>query len=96
MTLAGAQLMHVFNMRNSGASLLRNDVTRNRFVWGAIALCIALLAIAVYVPPFQRVLDTQALSPLQWLIVAAFSIAPVPMDVLARTVRHAFRSRETD
>jgi Ca2+-transporting ATPase len=92
MTLAGAQLMHVFNMRNWGAGLLDNDVTRNPFVWGAIALCIALLALAVYLPLFQSVLDTRPLSSSQWLVVLGLSLAPIPADYVVRILRKAIRA----
>jgi Ca2+-transporting ATPase len=35
LTLAFAQLWHVFNMRDRDSSLLWNDVVRNGYVWGA-------------------------------------------------------------
>ena len=43
LTLAFGQLWHVFNMRDTRAGLFRNKVTRNTYVWGALALCIAIL-----------------------------------------------------
>jgi Ca2+-transporting ATPase len=39
-TLALAQLWHVFNMRNWRERLLVSQVTRNSYVWMAIALCL--------------------------------------------------------
>ena len=51
LTLAFAQLWHVFNMRSRGSSRCRNEITRNPFVWAAIVLCAGLLLAAVYVPP---------------------------------------------
>ena len=49
LTLAFAQLWHVFNMRHPQTGLLRNEVTRNPWLWGALVLCTALLA----VPPYR-------------------------------------------
>jgi magnesium-transporting ATPase (P-type) len=34
LTLAFAQLWHVFDMRERGSSFARNDVTENAYVWG--------------------------------------------------------------
>ena len=39
LTLAFAQLWHVFNMRHPRSGLLRNEVTRNPWLWGALLLC---------------------------------------------------------
>ena len=50
LTLALAQIWNVFNMRDAGARLLLNDVTRNPYVWGAIALCLGLIASALWLP----------------------------------------------
>ena len=43
LTLAFAQLWHVFNMRGRGSGVFRNAVTRNPYVWMAVALCTAIL-----------------------------------------------------
>jgi Ca2+-transporting ATPase len=91
MTIAVAQVLHVFNMRDAGAPLLRNAVTRNPYVWGAIALCGAMLAAAVYAPELQRVLRTAGLSWAQWGVVIGFSAVPVALDTLVRAIRRAAR-----
>ena len=39
LTLAFAQLWHVFNMRNSRSGILKNEITRNPMLWGALVLC---------------------------------------------------------
>jgi len=87
MTLAAAQVLHVFNMRDGGAPLARNAVTHNAYVWGAIVLCGTMLAAAVYVPVLQRVLQTTALSAGQWAIVLATSAIPVVVDSVIRWIR---------
>ena len=37
LTLAFAQLWHVFDMRHPSSRLLSNDIVRNAWVWGALA-----------------------------------------------------------
>ncbi|HSG94159.1 MAG TPA: cation-transporting P-type ATPase, partial [Afifellaceae bacterium] len=66
LTLAFAQLWHVFNMRGSAAPLWRNDVVRNPYVWGALVLCIALLAAAAYFPLLAGVLEIVAPDRAAW------------------------------
>ena len=41
LTLVLAQLWHVFNMRHPTSGLFRNEVTRNPWIWAALALCVA-------------------------------------------------------
>ena len=50
LTLALAQLWHVFNMRATGSNWLHNEVTRNPFVWGALGLCLILIVTPVTTP----------------------------------------------
>ncbi|GAB4522412.1 MAG: cation-transporting P-type ATPase [Roseibium sp.] len=57
LTLALAQLWNVFNVRRPTPAILRNDVTGNPFVWGAIALCLGLLAFAVENPTLSEALN---------------------------------------
>ena len=56
LTLAFAQLWHVFNMRAQGPAGMRNEITRNRWVWASLALCSALLVAPPYIPPLAEVL----------------------------------------
>ena len=74
--LAFAQLWHVFNMRDPSSGLIRNDITRNGYVWGALALCTGLLFAAVYVPGLSEVLGTVDPTPTGWLIVLVGSLIP--------------------
>ena len=73
LTLAFAQLWHIFNMRAPKTRVLKNDVTRNPFVWGALGLCIALLILVVYVPFMADILELSNPGPAGWLLVLAAS-----------------------
>ncbi len=56
LTLALAQLWNVFNVRDPAGGLLRNDVTRNPYVWGALVLCLGLIAAALWLSGLSEVL----------------------------------------
>ena len=75
--LAGAQLGHVFNMVSPGSGLIVNEVTRNPWIWAAVALCVALLIAAVYLPVLSTVLGTREPGRDGWLLIVGLSLAPV-------------------
>ena len=76
LTLAFAQLWHVFDMREPGSGVWRNQVTQNPWVWGALALCTGLLLAAVAFPGTREVLTLARLDPAAWALVLAASLAP--------------------
>ncbi|MBW2316518.1 MAG: cation-transporting P-type ATPase [Deltaproteobacteria bacterium] len=57
LTLALAQLWHVFSMRASTSNRWRNEITRNPWIWAALALCLVLIGLAVRYPPLATVLS---------------------------------------
>ncbi|MEJ7559140.1 MAG: cation-transporting P-type ATPase [Pedobacter sp.] len=68
-TLAMAQLFHVFNMSSKRAKVWSNEVTKNKFIWFALVLC-ALLILSVYLFPQSRVALGLTLLPMQAIMVA--------------------------
>jgi Ca2+-transporting ATPase len=79
LTLAGAQLCHVFNMRHPASRLVDNEITRNPWIWGALALCVAMLVAAAYVPSLSHVLQMVAPDPGMWGVVLGMSLALLPL-----------------
>jgi Ca2+-transporting ATPase len=77
LTLAFAQLWHVFNMRGARSDLWNNEVSRNPWVWGSLLLCSASLAIAIYLPPLAQVLGLVRPDLTMWTIILAMSLAPL-------------------
>jgi P-type Ca2+ transporter type 2C len=75
LTLAVAQLWHVFNMVGPGSHPLRNEVTTNRWVWGALALCAVLLLTAVYVPGIAGVLEVVRPTAGEWGLIVGVGFA---------------------
>ncbi|MGD2041010.1 MAG: cation-transporting P-type ATPase, partial [Anaerolineae bacterium] len=76
LTLAFAQLWHVFNMRDQGSGFLDNEVMRNPWVWGALALCTTLLLAAVYVPGLNTLLKVEDPGLVGWALVLGASLFP--------------------
>jgi Ca2+-transporting ATPase len=88
LTLALAQLWHVFNMRDQDAGLLGNDVVRNPWVWGALLLCLLLIAAAIFVPSLTRVLGIVPLEATAWWLVIGCSLAPLLVGQAALGLLH--------
>jgi Ca2+-transporting ATPase len=79
LTLACAQLWHVFNMRDRGSGLFRNPITRNPTIWGALALCVLLLIAAVYLPLLADVLAVVDPGLDGWALVLGMSLIPLAL-----------------
>ncbi len=76
LTLAFAQLWHVFDMRDPGSRFLHNDVTLNKYVWGALGLCVGLLLLAVYVPLLADLLSVVNPGANGWGVIIGMSLIP--------------------
>lgn len=77
LTLAFAQLWHVFNMRDHKARIFYNIITRNPFIWGALVLCTLLLVATVYLPGLSDVLKVMDPGIKGWGLVLFMSLLPV-------------------
>jgi Ca2+-transporting ATPase len=86
LTLAFAQLWHVFNMRDPGSGFFQNDIIRNRFVWGALVLCCGLLLLAVYLPGLSHVLQVVHPETEGWSLVLAMSLIPWLLGQLLKRI----------
>lgn len=76
-TLAFAQLWHVFNMRSRPRAILRNEITRNPWIWGAIILCVLLVLAVVYIPFLAGLLSLSAPGTSGWLTILGMSVIPL-------------------
>jgi Ca2+-transporting ATPase len=76
-TLAFAQLAHVVDARSPAPLLASRRLFGNRWSWAAIAGVGALQVAAVHLPGLQVVLGTVALSPGEWMAVAAGAVVPL-------------------
>ena len=87
LTLGLAKALHALNMRENKSLQtnvpLPNPVLRNKSVWAAIALCVALLATAVYLPWLSNLLDTVGPDAAGWAVVAVLGVTPlVPIQLV--------------
>lgn len=87
LTLALAQLWHVFNMRDPDSTWRHNEITGNGYVWGALALCVGLLLAAVYLPLPAEVLRLARPDGGMWTAIAFFSSLPWVAGQLWLTLR---------
>ncbi|TLD40876.1 MAG: Cation-transporting ATPase [Candidatus Jettenia ecosi] len=89
-TLAFAQLWHVFNMRDSNSSFFRNEITRNPFIWGALVLCTGLLMIAIYVPGLAAILKIVNPGAHGLILALVMSIIPWVTGQIVKIFRNTF------
>jgi Ca2+-transporting ATPase len=89
LTLAFGKLWFVFNLRRPGSSLLYNDIVKNPYVAGAIALCVALLLAAVYLPGLSDLLKTEDPTRRGWLVVLGMSLVPFVFGQALRVIQKA-------
>lgn len=89
-TLAFAQLWHVFNMRDSNSSFFRNEITRNPFVWGALVLCAGLIMAAIYVPGLAAVLKIENPGTDGLILALLMSIIPWVIGQILKIFRTKF------
>jgi len=76
-TLAFAQLFHVFNMASPKSKLFVNEITSNRFVWFAIVICSGLMILVFVIPQFRFILGLSLLPKSVWLLAVFASLIPV-------------------
>jgi Ca2+-transporting ATPase len=93
LTLAFAQLWHVFNMRDRGSNFFVNDITRNPYVWGALFLCTALLIMVVYIPVLATVLKLVDPGLKGWALVLGMSFLPFLTGQISIAVRGKEKQR---
>jgi Ca2+-transporting ATPase len=86
LTLGFARIWHIFNMRDSGTGIFRNDIVRNRLVWGALLLCAGLLVAAVFLPGLRAVLQVIDPGTAGWLLIMGLSLVPLGVGQILKEV----------
>ncbi len=76
-TLALARLWHVFNMRDTNSPLVRNEITRNPFVWAALGICLAILLGGLLQPGLAGILGLVAPDAQGWALILSMSLIPL-------------------
>lgn len=92
MTLALGHLWNVFNLRDPRKGLFVNDVSRNSYVWGAIVLCLALIAVALWLPGLSGLLGIALPAADGLALAATASLIPVILGQVWIVVMHRKQS----
>jgi Ca2+-transporting ATPase len=76
-TLAFAQLFHVFNMSATHSKLFVNEITKNKFIWIALLICTTLIILVYTLPQMRIVLGLKILTTELWLISILAGLIPL-------------------
>jgi Ca2+-transporting ATPase len=74
LTLGFARVWNVFNLRGPKTAVLRNEITRNPYVWYALGICCLLLTAAALAPGLSHVLSISDLDWPGWTLIMAMSL----------------------
>ena len=77
LTLSLGHLWNVFNLRDPRTRLIVNDVTCNRYIWGAVAICLALIAGAVWLPGLSELLKLAPPGQVGLALAIGASVVPL-------------------
>jgi Ca2+-transporting ATPase len=88
MTLALAQVVHVFSARSQSRSAVLSGLFSNAWIWASVVVCILLQLLAVYWGPLNRILRTSPLSWNDWLLVTGCSVAPAIIIEVLKFSQH--------
>jgi Ca2+-transporting ATPase len=83
LTLAFAQLWHVFNMRSPNSRVLKNEITRNPWVWASLILCAALLVIPAHMPSLTHIFHLVPPDLTMWVVILVMSVMPLLIGQIA-------------
>ncbi|MFN3489226.1 MAG: cation-translocating P-type ATPase, partial [Emticicia sp.] len=89
-TLAFAQLFHVFNMSAFDSKIFLNDITKNKYVWLAVVICTGFMALVFVLPQIRLVLGLDLLPTKIWIIAILASLIPL---VAVQLYKMFFRRR---
>jgi Ca2+-transporting ATPase len=85
-TLAFGQLLHIFNVREKESFGFDRSLLKNPFLLLSLALSAVLQLLVIYLPFFNRVMETASLNARHWLFVLAGSCIPLALIQLWRIV----------
>lgn len=91
-TLAFAQLFHVFNMSAFDSKVFINDITKNKYVWLAVVICTGFMILVFISPQMRLVLGLDFLPTKIWIVSILASFIPLFLIQLYKIIfRKSFR-----
>ncbi|MCF8325341.1 MAG: cation-translocating P-type ATPase [Leadbetterella sp.] len=76
-TLAFAQLFHVFNMSAFDSKVFINDITKNKYVWLAVVICTGFMVLVFVLPQMRLVLGLDFIPIKIWIVSILASFIPL-------------------
>lgn len=64
-------------MSSVHSRFLVNDITKNKFIWYALLICTALIALVYVLPQMRLVLDLAWMSTKIWTVAILASLLPL-------------------
>jgi Ca2+-transporting ATPase len=80
-------------MRAEMGEVVNNEITRNRWIWAALLLCVALVLAAIYVPALATVLELTNPGIAGWSLIIPASLAPLIVAPVVSRLARAVRKR---
>ncbi len=97
LTLGFTKLWFVLNLRDRNTPFWKNDITTNRWIWAAWAVCIVLLVVAVYFGPLAGVLQTTAPGGIGWTVILGASLIPALIGIFVPGIHfYSARNRHSE
>jgi P-type Ca2+ transporter type 2C len=87
--LAFAPLVHAFNARSAYDSIWTLGWFSNPLLWVAVIVSGMIQLCTIAIPALRGVFVTDALTPIQWWVVVALALIPLPAVELAKGVARA-------
>ena len=66
-----------FSVRSFKKTVFRKDIFSNRYLTGAVIISLMFLLSAIYWPPLQRILSTQPLDLIEWIVIIIVTFVEV-------------------
>jgi Ca2+-transporting ATPase len=88
-----AQLLHAFSFRSATRSVFTLNSLKNRWLVMALFGSMALQALAIYLPPLQKVFDTVSLTASDWLVVLLAALLPTVLIDIVKVLSARLRDR---
>ncbi|MBP8993999.1 MAG: cation-transporting P-type ATPase, partial [Bacteroidales bacterium] len=70
-------LVFSFSVRSFEKTIFRKDIFSNRYLVGAAFIAFLLLIASIYLPPLQKILNTQPIGITEWLIIFSISLIEI-------------------
>ncbi|MBU4284957.1 HAD-IC family P-type ATPase [Patescibacteria group bacterium] len=70
-------LFFAFSVRSFKRTIFRKDIFSNRYLVGGVAISLILLIGAIYFSPLQKLLATQPLGIIEWLIIFGITLVEI-------------------